>query len=176
MRRAFRRYGLGWLAAAMAAAMAVSWLAEAGAAGSGVRGRQFAEASEMPWCETRLRLAASSFGGRAGVVGSGRRVCACQHLPLALPETPPAAPKPDVLVSFFAAILAAAIHAADISSPSGPAQPSLSVIIIREKLPQVQNAHTLAVSQSFQMVVNSSSTFSHRAMLIENAGSVTRNR
>ena len=43
--------------------MAMSWLAEAGRQAAG---RQFAEASEMLWCEARLRLAASSFGGRRG--------------------------------------------------------------------------------------------------------------
>ena len=52
--------------------------------------RLFAEASEMLWCEAQLRLAA---------VGSWRRVCACEHLRLALPETPPAALKPENRIS-----------------------------------------------------------------------------
>lgn len=51
------------LAAAMAATMAMSWLAEAGRQAAG---RQFAEALGCCGAETRLRLAASSFGGRRG--------------------------------------------------------------------------------------------------------------
>ena len=49
-------------------------------------------------------LAAETVNGNAAhpkpqqadaVVGSRRRVCACRHLPFALPQTPPAALKPE---------------------------------------------------------------------------------
>ena len=52
----------------------------------GGAGWLFAEASASCGAEARLWLAVSSFGDRAAVVGSRRRVSACEDLPLARPE------------------------------------------------------------------------------------------